>query len=86
MAYALNLDPRLNVPDSLPEAVLEENTVSLSFHATSPGITYRVETSTDLRTWTMEGVTQSAPGPGHRSTATVVRDAPERFLRLVVED
>jgi hypothetical protein len=34
----------------------------------------------------MEGVTQSAPGPGHRSTATVVRDAPERFLRLVVED
>ena len=84
MAYALDLDPLLNVQGGLPEPVLGMDALNLTFHATSPGITYSVETSTDLQNWTTEGVTQSAPGPDHRSTATVPRDAPNRFLRLVV--
>ena len=86
MAYALDLDPRLNLRSSLPVPVLNGNTLSLSFHATSPGVTYRVETSTDLQTWITTGVTQSPPGPDQRSTATVPRDGPSRFLRLAVED
>ena len=48
MAYALDLDPRLNLRGSLPAPVLGPVTLSLSFHGTSPGITYQVETSTDL--------------------------------------
>ncbi len=86
MAYALDLDPSLNLQASLPVPILDGNTLSLTFHATSPGITYKVETSTDLQTWKIKGVTQSAPGPDGRSTATVSLDAPRRFLRLVVED
>ncbi len=86
MAYALDLDPRLNLQGSLPMPVLDGNTLSLSFHATSPGITYKVETSTDLHDWKLKGVNQSAPGPDGRSTATVTLDSPRRFLCLVVED
>ncbi len=86
MAYALDLDPNLNLQASLPVPVKDGNTLSLSFHATSPGITYRAETSADLTNWTTTGVTQSAPGPNGQSTATVPLDSPRRFLRLVVED
>ncbi len=86
IAYALDLDPRLNLQDSLPVAELGADSLSLSFHATSPGLTYLAETSTDLKHWTTSGVTQTAPGPDHRSTARVIRDAPLRFLRLRVED
>ena len=86
MACALNLDPNINLQASLPVPVRNGSTLSLSFHATTPGITYKVETSTDLTTWTTTGVTQTAPGPDHRSTATVSLDSPRRFLRLVVED
>ena len=86
MAYALDLDPGINLQGSLPVPVRIGNTLSLSFHATSPGITYKVETSTDLHEWKLKGVTQSAPGPDGRSTATVSLDSPRRFLRLTVED
>jgi hypothetical protein len=86
MAYALDLDPRMILQGSLPVPVRIGNILSLSFHSTSPGITYRVETSTDLQNWVTTGVTQSAPGPDHRSTATVPIDTPHRFLRLTVED
>jgi hypothetical protein len=85
-AYALNLDPRLNLRGRLPGPVLGANTLSLNFHASSPGITYTVETSTNLTHWTTTGVTQTAPGADGRSTASVLRDAPQRFLRLLVED
>lgn len=85
-AYALNLDPRLNLQGRLPAPALGEDSLSLSFHASSPGITYRVETSTNLAEWSTTGVTQSAPGADGRSTATVPRDEPHRFLRLVFED
>jgi hypothetical protein len=86
MAYALNLDPRHNVRSSLPVPMSNGDKLSLNFHATSPGVTYRVETSTDLQAWTTSGVTQSAPGPDQRSTATIPFDGPSRFLRLTVED
>jgi hypothetical protein len=86
MAYALDLDPRQNLAASLPIPVLGETTLSLNFHATAPGITYRAKTSTDLTNWTTTGVSQSAPGPDGRSTATIPLDHPHRFLRLIVEN
>ena len=83
MAYALNLNPNLNLAGSLPAPVLGGNTLSMSFHAASPGITYSVETSIDLNTWVTEGVTMS--GPDNQRTASVAMDFPQRFLRLVVQ-
>jgi len=84
MAYALNLDPRLNLTGSLPQATLQGDTLSLTFYAASPGLNYRVEASADLSQWSTNGVTQSAPTPDGQSTATVPRSSPYRFLRLAV--
>lgn len=84
--YAPDLDPRRHLQASLPAPVVSETTLSLNFHATAPGLTYRAETSNDLTNWTTTGVTQSAPAPDGRSTATIPPDAPHRFLRLTVED
>ena len=84
MAFALDLDPTIPQRRQLPVPVLAGNTLSLSFPANKPGLTYRAETSTNLTRWTSTGVTQSAPGPDGRSTASVPLDAPSRFLRLVV--
>ena len=85
MAYALGLDPNLNLSGSLPEPVLDGGHLTMSFHAASPGITYVVETSTDLQTWTSEGVTTPELSPDDRRTAMVQRDSGRRFLRLRVE-
>jgi len=86
MAYALNLDPDLNLAGSLPQAELAPGTLGITFYAVAPGITYTVLTSTDMVNWVSEGVTLSPIGPENRRTATVARDGPRRFLQLVVED
>jgi hypothetical protein len=85
MAYALDLNPQLNLGGRLPVPVMDAESMTMSFHAASPGITYRVETSTDLRTWRTDGVTLSGLDADNKRTAAVRRDAPQRFLRLVVE-
>jgi hypothetical protein len=85
LAYALDLDPHRSPAASLPDPVLGPDGLHIDFHATSPGITYRVETSGDLARWTTEGVVVSPPGADQRSTAVVPRDGASRFLRLVVE-
>ncbi len=51
--------------------------MSIQFLAARPGLIYRVETTT--------GVTQPAPGPDGKVTASVARDGPKRFMRLVVQ-
>jgi hypothetical protein len=84
MAYALNLDPRLNLRASLPAPVLDPSRLSMTFPAATAGITYRVETSSDLENWTTEGVTLSAPGPDQRRTASVPHTGTGQFLRLKV--
>jgi hypothetical protein len=83
MAFALNLDPRLHLQSSLPAPVLDGDTLNMSFHAASPGITYSVETSIDLKNWGTTGVTMS--GPDNQRTASVLMDLHHRFLRLVVQ-
>ena len=84
MAYALALDPRLNLAGSLPNPVLSGSQMSLRFYAGSEGVSYAVEVSADLRTWTTSGVTLSSPDQSQRRTATVVALAPSQFMRLVV--
>jgi hypothetical protein len=86
MAYALNLNPRINLSASLPAPVLHPDRLSLTFHAAAEGITYQVETSTGLDQWTTDGVTVSAIGADQRRTASVARSGPGRFLRLKVAD
>jgi len=89
MAYALGLDPKLNLAGSLPQPVLTHGspgTLAIEFHGDSEGVTYRVETSTDLETWTTDGVTLSVPDEDGLRTATVAVAAGDtaRFLRLVI--
>jgi hypothetical protein len=86
MAYALNLDPRLSLVRQMPVAVLGSETLSMSFHGVSPGITYVVESSEDLKTWSANGVSLSNPDPGNRRTASIGREAASRYLRLRVEN
>jgi len=54
------------------------------FYAGSPGITYTVETSTDLQHWNSDGVLVSDPDVNHFRTASVPMTGPERFMRLTV--
>ena len=84
LAYALDLDPRFNLQSSLPVPVLDAGTLSLSFHGTSPGVTYTVETSDELQNWTTSGVTQTLAGADQRVTASVPMGGLSRFLRLKV--
>lgn len=86
LAYGLDLDPNLNLRASLPFPGLSQGTLRMTFHAASPGINYTVETSTDLRTWTTDGVTLSDLDADNHRTASVNLDLPRRFLRLVVSE
>ncbi|MFT5412231.1 MAG: hypothetical protein ACI9NC_004969, partial [Verrucomicrobiales bacterium] len=85
VAYALDLDPNLNLQSALPRPVLSSGSLSLSYHSISPGITYTVEASADLKNWSSHGVAVSAEPPAlHR--ASVDLDSPLRFMRLLIED
>lgn len=84
-AYALSLDPRKNLAGSLPRPVLDETHLSLRFYGNAPGITYRVETSTNLRDWSTTGVSITSPDPDGTRQALVPCDGTRRFLRLVIQ-
>ncbi|MDG2124360.1 MAG: leucine-rich repeat domain-containing protein [Verrucomicrobiales bacterium] len=86
MAYSLNLDPNKNTRASLPAPTITGNTLGMSFHATSPGITYSVQTSTDLLNWTSDGITVNLPDDDGKSFASVKHGAEGFFRVLVSED
>ena len=65
---------------------LGDDSRSISYYADAPGISYVVQTSTDLRAWTTEGVTLSGIGDEGRQAATVSLGGGGRFLRLVVAE
>jgi hypothetical protein len=83
MAYALNLDPRKNLASSLPKPMVAGNTLSLSYHAGSEGVSYRVEASADLQNWSTAGVTLSTPGANGDVTASLPISGPRKFMRVV---
>lgn len=83
-AYALGLDPDLNLSGSLPHPVLANGTLSLTFTGNRSGIVYGAETSGDLETWSGGGVTLSAPDSNGQRTASIpVTSGESGFLRLV---
>lgn len=84
MAYALNLNPNLNLSGSTPQLVKTPTQMSLSFYGVAPRVTYIVECSTNLATWSTEGVTLSAPNSNQVRTATVSTTGPSCFMRLKV--
>ncbi len=50
MAYALNLNPNLNLRRQLPRPILTHDaTLRINFFAAAAGISYTVQTSTDLK-------------------------------------
>jgi hypothetical protein len=83
MAYALNLNPNQNLSGSLPQPVFAAGEMSLSFYAGTAGLSYAVEASADMQTWTTAGVSLSEPVNQIR-TASVAMTGPARFMRLVV--
>ena len=84
MAYALGLDPRLNLSGSMPKPVLSEGLLEFTFFAGSEGVIYAVETSDDLLTWTASGVSIGPQDQFNRRTASVPTSGARKFLRLVV--
>jgi hypothetical protein len=87
LAYSLGIDTN-NAAKNLPQPVFDSDDVSITFYAGRAEITYRVATSTDLETWTEQGVVLSDFDDMNRRTATagLPPGSPQRFLRLVVED
>ncbi|GAA5122521.1 leucine-rich repeat domain-containing protein [Luteolibacter yonseiensis] len=84
MAYALNLDPNQNLGSLLPQAELDSQGLVMSFYSGTPGITYTVETSTDMIKWGTEDVVLFKPEWSATTIATVPDPGPNRFMRLVV--
>jgi len=84
MAYALNLDPKQNLSGSMSKPALAGSQMSLTFYAGRSDVTYTVETSTDLQTWSTTGVTLSAPDANGLRTASVPLSGPSRYMRLAV--
>ena len=81
MAYALDLDP---LRPKLPAPILDPSTLSITFYGARPGVTYLVESSDGLETWSTTDVTLSNPTSEGFRTASVDRSSPARFLRLSV--
>lgn len=86
MAYALGLDPAANLAGNMPKATLDGNSLGMSFYGVANGITYSVQSSTDLSTWGSEDVILSAPDANGIRTASLAVETtpPARFMRLVV--
>ena len=84
MDYALNLNPTQNQSGSMPQPVISGNQLCLTFYIGAPGVTYTVQASTDLQTWSTSGVTTSVPDASNFCTATVPVTGTSTFMRLVV--
>jgi hypothetical protein len=83
LAYALGLDPRNNLSGSLPKPIIASGQIHLDFFAATPGVTYRVESSTNLNNWTTQGVTTSTLDANHLR-ASANRSGSSLYLRIAV--
>lgn len=83
MAYALDLNPNQNLAGSMPAPVISGNQMKLTYYAVRPGVTYKVQSSSDLQNWSTTNVTLSALS-GNFRTASINLAGPDRFMRLVV--
>lgn len=86
MAYALALDPKQNLSGLIPRPAFVGNEMSLVFYAGSQGITYRVETSDNLKNWSDENMILSDPDANGYRTAWHPGNGSNRFMRLSVSN
>lgn len=84
LAYALNLDPTKNQVANLPKAVVSGGRLGMTFHAGNPDVSYQVQASADLQSWSTNGVTLSAPDGDGNCAASVPVSSGTRYMRLVV--
>jgi len=88
LEYALGSDPRSSSAPPPLSVRATPGALVLDYPAPRPELRYVAETSTDLATWTTDGVADApAPGenPGDRRGATAARGETDRvFLRLRV--
>jgi hypothetical protein len=83
--YALGLDPTVVDVDRVPKATVNPTTraIQMSYTRTRADISYALEISADLTTWTTAGVNQGSSAIGSSVTATVAASGdPQRFVRL----
>ena len=85
MAYALGLNPLENLSAKIPVPVFSANQMRYTYYSGRTGITYRVESSIDLISWSTNGVQVSPPNANKFKTATIDMMGNRRFMRLVVE-
>lgn len=83
-AYALNLDPTKYQASNMPQAVVAVGNMSYTYYAGNTDVSYQVQASANLKTWSAAGVTVSAPDGNGNCTATVPLASGLRFFRLLV--
>lgn len=83
-AYALNLNPLLDLSDSMPKSIIDSGKMSMQFYAAAEGVEYIVKTNPNLTqtSWTLDGIHISDLNSENERTASVDLDSPCRFLRL----
>ncbi len=88
LEYALGLAPMTPNPTGLPVSQISGANLTLTYNrAVATGITYAVQTTTDLTnpaSWTSVGVTQGTPDVNGNVTATIPYSTGVRYLRLSV--
>ncbi len=88
LEYALGLAPMTPNPTGLPVSQTSGGNLTLTYkRAVATGITYAVQTTTDLTnpaSWTSVGVTQGTPDVNGNVTAIIPYSTGTRFLRLQV--
>ncbi len=83
--FALGTDPRARTPSgSRPTASLASNQLALTFRRQRAELTYTVQQSTDLNTWT--NVAANPGAVGQDTTVAVPASASPVFLRLNVSE
>ena len=84
MAYALNLDPKVNLSGRLPLPTFSSSQMAMTFYAGRPDVTYAVVASENLVSWTDTDVTLTPLDLQQMRTATVPISGQPKFMRLVV--
>ncbi len=80
LEYALDLDPAAADSDGMPLADAFAGVLAMSYPKLRPELTYVVEASTDLQTWSSARVQQGSGG--YPTAWTPIGDEPRIFLRL----
>ena len=83
LEYAFGFDPEKDSSAQMPKVGKSGSNATLSFPASRAGLTYSVEMSSDLETWSTSGVTLTTNGS--TKTATYPMSGGKAFLRIMVK-